>query len=276
MSKIKLIAILSLLLCFSPSIILADSNKIIFGFLPYFSASKLIELHSPLVEYIQKEIDQEISMISAPSFKEFKTRTKYGEYDLIYTAPHMARLAELESNYQWVYMSTHRGRPIFLARQNSNIITLNDLKNKKISLPPPSAINHHVALKAIKEYGLVNNKNVSIVVTPSHSSALLSLLNKQVAVAVMGNAPWNTYKKEYKGRVRVISTSADFPGFLVMANQKVPKTLVKKIREAALNFAKTKEGENYLAKTGLKGLAPIDKKTMDELDPYVTAIFGNN
>jgi hypothetical protein len=33
-------------------------------------------------------------------------------------------------------------------------------------------------------------------------------------------------------------------------------------------------GKNYLAKTGLKGLAPIDKKTMDELDPYVTAIFG--
>ena len=274
MFKIKLIPIFFFSLCFIPSILLANSNKITFGFLPYFSASKLIELHSPIVDYIQKEIGQEISMVSAPNFKEFQKRTKDGGYDLVYTAPHMARLAELESNYQWVYMSTHRGRPIFLARQNSEVSTLKDLKNKKISLPPIKAINHHVALKALKEFELFDNKNVIVVVTPSHSSALLSLLNEQVAVAVMGNAPWNTYKKEYQDRVKVISTSADFPGFIVMANPNLPKSIINKIKTAAINFTKTKAGKMYLQETGLKGLAPINKITMEELDPYVEAIFG--
>ncbi len=274
MHRFQISIFLTLIFVLSPTSAISDSNKITFGFLPYFSASKLIELHTPIVDHIQKKIGQEILMISAPNFKEFQKRTKDGKYDIIFTAPHMARLAELESNYQRVYMSTHRGRPIFLTKQNSGIVSIKDLENKKISLPPTRAINYHVALKALKEHGLVDKKNITVVETSSHSSALISLLNDQVSVAVMGNAPWNTYKKEYQSQVRVISTSADFPGFLVMANQNLPKTLVLEIQKIALNFTKTDEGKNYLNRTGLEGLAPIDEKIMNELDPYVQAIFG--
>ncbi len=85
-------------------------------------------------------------MISAPNFKAFLDRTRKGEYDLVFTAPHMARLAELETGYQRVAMSTHHGRPIFLARRDSDINKLKDLKGKKISLPPIKAINHHEEL----------------------------------------------------------------------------------------------------------------------------------
>lgn len=97
-------------------------------------------------------------MVSAPGFKAFRDRTRSGRYDLIYTAPHMARLAELESGYQRAFMPTHRGRPIFLAKQDAGIQTLKDLENRKISLPPPKAINHHVALKALEAQGLVKGR----------------------------------------------------------------------------------------------------------------------
>lgn len=90
----------------------------------------------------------------------------------------------------------------------------------------------------------------------------------------MGNAPWNSYKKEYRDRVKVLATSADFPGFLVMAHGRIPKNTVDKIRAAALKFAEAKAGKSYFKNTGLKGFAPITDDTMAELDPYVKAIFG--
>ncbi len=172
-------------------------DTIVFGILPYFSPAKLMELHKPIKERLSKDLNEKVSMVSAPNFKKFRERTREGGYDLVFTAPHMARLAELETGYQRVVMSTHRGRPIFLTKQDSQINTLEDLKGKKIALPPPRAINHHVALKALKEHGLEDGKSVTIVTTPSHSSALLSVLNDQVDVAVMGKSPWGAYKKEY-------------------------------------------------------------------------------
>ena len=245
-----------------------------FGIVPYFSAAKLMELHNPLKEHLADSLNETVSLISAPNFKKFRERTHERQYDLVFTAPHMARLAELEDGYQRVVMSTHRGRPIFLVKQDSTINTLEDLKGKKIALPPPKAINHHVALKGLKEHGLEAGKTVTIIVTPSHSSALLSVLNDQVAVAVMGKSPWGTYKKKYKDQVKVLATSYDFPGFIIMAHPSMSSTKVRKIKESLLSFAATEQGKAYLRKTALEGLSPIDDKTMIELDPYVQAIFG--
>jgi phosphonate transport system substrate-binding protein len=272
----RLIYFLAILIWFAFSTLPASASdpKLEFGFLPYFSPAKLMELHSPLKQYLEENLNSRIIIISAPNFKEFQFRTKEKRYDIIFTAPHMARLAEFESGYQRVVMSRHRGRPIFLIRQDSSISKLQNLTGKKISLPPPRAIIHHVAVKALKRSGLQIGKTVTIVVTPSHSSALLSLLNHQVSVAVMGNAPWRTYQKKYKNQVKVLDASADFPGFLIMAHPKMPLKMVNQIKNVFLDFSITNAGRKYLEATGLEDLVHINDETMAELDPYVEAIFG--
>ncbi len=272
--RIFYLSVLLIWLVFSSQITSAAGKRLELGILPYFSPAKLMEIHTPLKQYLEESLKRKVAIISAPNFKVFQERTREGKYNLVFTAPHMARLAELESGYRRVAMSNHRGRPIFLVRRDSDISILQDLSGKKISLPPPRAINHHVAVKALKKTGLEIGKTVTVIVTPSHSSALLSLLNQQVSVAVMGNAPWRTYQKKYQNQVRVLDTSADFPGFLIMAHPKMSLKMVNQIKKTILEFSKTGQGKAYLAATGLEGLALINDETMAELDPYVEAIFG--
>ncbi len=59
-----------------------------------------------------------------------------------------------------------------------------------------------------------------------------------------------------------------------MANPSMSSAKVKKIKESLLGFPATVQGKAYFGKTALEGFAPIEDKTMAELDPYVQAIFG--
>jgi len=256
-----------------PVCIVSASDQLIFGFLPYHSPAKLIGLHKPLIEFLNKDLKETVTMISAPNFKSFRERTRDGNYDLVFTAPHMARLAELEAGYKRVVMSTHMGRPMFLSLTTSGINNLSDLKGKTIALPPPRAINHHVAIETMAEHGLVVGKNVTILITPSHNSALVSLINHQAIAAVMGKSPWGNYANKYHDQIRVFAKGLEFPGFIVMAHARIVQPKVRKIQAAFLRFGKTPQGRDYLKETALEGFALIDDKSMIGLDPYVKAIF---
>ncbi len=276
MVRLRLFFLVSFLFILAPvsEVRTEENRRLNLGILPYFSATKLIEIHKPLVEHLRSNLGVEVSVVSAPNFKQFQERTRGGDYDLVFTAPHFARLADLESGYQRVVMSTHRGRPTFLVKKNGPIVSLKDLKGGKISLPPLKAINHHVALKALRNEGLKPGETVETIITPSHASALLAVLNGQVDVAVMGKSPWGTYEKEYSDRINVLAVSQDFPGFLVMAHPRLSNIRTKEISESLLGLNSTPEGRAYFKNSALEGFAPIDDETMAELDPYVKAIFG--
>ncbi len=128
MKHIKFYAVWAIILLFMlPVCNLSASDQLIFGFLPYHSPSKLIGLHKPLIKFLNEDLIETVTMISAPNFKAFRKRTRDGHYDLIFTAPHMARLAEIEVGYKRVVMSTHMGRPMFLTLTASGINNLLDL-----------------------------------------------------------------------------------------------------------------------------------------------------
>ncbi len=78
------------------------------GVFPYLSTVKLLKLHTPVINRLNSTLDENFTMVSAPSFGEFINRTKAGEYYLVITAPHMDRLAEMQSAYQRVVMTGNK------------------------------------------------------------------------------------------------------------------------------------------------------------------------
>ena len=95
-----------------------DNGKLTFGILPYLSPSKLMDLHKPMKDYLASEIAQGIEFVSAPDFKIFNERCKEYYYDIIFTAPHMARFLELNFGYQRIVMTLHNGHALFLTKKN--------------------------------------------------------------------------------------------------------------------------------------------------------------
>lgn len=240
-----------------------------FGFLPIFSPEALVKLHKPLKDHLETDLKLHVEMVSSPDFKLFNSRTKNLSYDLIFTAPHLARLAETEYKYQRIAATSHRGSANFLVRADSGIKSIKDLKGLSIALPPDSAIIHHMALRTLRERGIEAGKNIRVITTKSHNDPVLRLLSQMVNSAAIGKAPWARIKEETGDQVIVIGQSVSIPGFMILANPKLPIKRVQAIRKSFIKFGLTPVGKKYLEKSGYKKMVPISDQDMHDMDFYL-------
>jgi phosphonate transport system substrate-binding protein len=112
----------------------------VFGIFPYQSNTQLIALCSPLRDYLQRAGGQQMEIVSAPDFNSFRDRTRAGEYDIVYTAPHLGRLAEFESGFKRIAITLYRTQSVILVAKDSPLQKLADLRGKSLAIPPATAI----------------------------------------------------------------------------------------------------------------------------------------
>lgn len=260
--------ILLLVLLISPCAVLAQ-DPVRFGIFPYVSPGKLVQFHRPLKDYLERTLQRPVGLVSAPDFESFVQRTDAGEYDYILTAPHMGRLAEVRSGYQRIAHTLHVVQGIFLARADSGIHTLADLENKTVTMAARVSIIFQMAEYKLQQLGLKDGENLTIRETSTHNNAMYSPLRGESDASVTGILLWNKLGHTNKQQLRVIGTTPEIPGFMLMANAHVPAEEVARVRRAVLDFKNTQEGETYFRVTGLQGFTPIADETMESLDPYI-------
>lgn len=249
-----------------------EKKEISLGLFPYVTSTQLVQFHSPLKNYLSQTLGLKVNLVTAPDFDSFMERTQQGQYDIILTAPHLGRLAEKRDGYKRVAMTGHRVEGLFLAKKESEINSLNDLKNKKIMIAQRISVIYQMALQTLAEKGLTDGKNVTIIETKTHNNALYAPLRDEADVSVTGVLLWHTLGQEYKDKLKVIGSTNSVPGFVLLSHPRVPARTQKKLQQALFDFGKTPEGKLYFESNGLQEFLPIDEKTMRELDPY-TRIF---
>jgi phosphonate transport system substrate-binding protein len=251
-----------------PTTALANQPPYTFGIFPYVTTTQLIRFHKPLVEYFEASLQRPVILITAPDFTTFVNRTREGEYDFIMTAPHLGLLAE-KQGYKRVVMSLHTVQGIYVVRKDSKIMSLDDLQGKVVTMAAREAIIFQTAEHQMKQHGLIDGKNITIDVARTHNNAMFAPLRNEADVAVTGILLWRKLGQANKDQMRELARTPPSPGFLVMANPRIPDSVVDKLRYTLLDFKNTPQGENYFRVTGLKGFKPITDPTMEGLEPYI-------
>jgi phosphonate transport system substrate-binding protein len=250
----------------------AGKMELSLGLFPYVTPAQLIQFHIPLKNYLSKTLGMNINLVTAPDFESFMANTEKGDYDIIFTAPHMGRLAEKRDGYHRLAMTGHHVQGLFLAKKDSAINSLDDLKDKKIMVAQRISVIYQMVLQTLAKKGLVDGKNVTIIETKTHNNALYAPLRDEADASVTGILLWETLGQEYKDKLKVIGSTNSVPGFVLMAHPRVTAQIQKKLQQALFTYAKTAEGKTYFESTRLKAFLPIDSKTMKSLDPYTTVL----
>ena len=267
-------------LCISVSIssaAVADeaTNNLQFGIFPYVSPVQMVEFHNPLRTRLQNALGTDVTLVSAPNFKEFVKRTREGQYDIVLTAPHLGRLAEVQSGYQRVAQTQHEVQGIYLVREDSSLKNLSDLEGKTITMVGRAAIITQMVEHQLRQLGLEDGKNVTFRITRTHNNAMYAPLRGESEASVTGILLFNKIGEKDRQKVRIIGKTPTAPGFMLMVNKRISAAQREKITEAALNFAATPEGKKYMAVTGLKRFDPVDNAQMEALDPYIQYFLRN-
>ena len=246
-----------------------EKTELVLGVFPYVSPAQLVAFHTPLKDHLAKSLQRPVTLVTAPDFDSFVERTRQGQYDIILTAPHLGRLAETRDGYKRLAMTGHSVQGIFLTRKDSNIQKIEDLKGKSVMIAQRTSIIFQMAEELLKEKGLVPGKDVTIVETRTHNNAMHAPLRGEADASVTGTLLWQVLGQEHKDQMRVIGTTDEAPGFVMMANPRLPREDVDAIRSLLLDYHNVPGSESYFSTTGYKSFQPIEDKVMKRLDPYI-------
>jgi len=238
------------------------------GMFPYVAPAKLITHQKGLIKHLEKGLTRPINMVTAKNFKIFIQNAKKGQYDLLYSAPHLAYFLEKNLGYKRIAMTQHHIQGVFIVQKKSPYKKLTDLKGSKIAITSPLAILHQIAIAQLTKSGLTKGKDYSLNITKSHDNSIFSLFNGESDAAVTGIKIWKRLDSSYKNGLRLLVPSDKIPGFIIMAKPDLSTNIINKLRLQALSFNQTMAGKKYL----FTGITRIDDKTMQSLAKYSTII----
>ena len=246
----------------------ADTKPLQVGILPTLSPRVLLKSYEYLRHYLARELQQPLVLGTATDFRTFHSQVMAGEYDVVVTAAHLARLAQREKG--WLPIATYKtaNRAILLVSNTGMIESVDDLREKSIASADSLALVAIQAQQWLSEKGLKQNRDYQFIDARSFTSAVHAVLQRHAALAIVSPASYQQLPDTLKSATRIFQILPEIPAVIWMVP---PKSRIDPARLKALllNFTtELPEGREFFQITGYAGIRPVTEEQMQALDKY--------
>jgi phosphonate transport system substrate-binding protein len=248
--------------------------EIKFGILPRLSAVEMYVMFNPLARYLSQETGEKISIVIPKDFDSFKTAVKAGELDMGFCNSIVYVELRKEVQIEPLALSAEqkggtRFRGIILARKDSGIKTVQDLKGKRLVFVDRGSAGGYVfQMMLLKNAGMDIHKDfVLLPFAKKHDNVIMAVFNR---VADAGGIREDDLEK-MKGKVdlsqiRIIAYTEYFPNWPLFAAPSLNKDLTAKVKAALLKLKPKKpQTTTILGPAKLAGFAPVSDRDYDRL-----------
>lgn len=245
----------------------SSENFLTFGFLPVESPVALFKRFAPLRDYLSVQLQQKIRMETAKDFAEFVRRTEQRQYDIVFTAPHMALLALDSNKYEPAVTFAKPLKAVIVVRKNSPIQNLPGLEGKTIATPPPRAIVTLVGKHYLNKQHLAG---VRFQGRRTHNAAYSAVLGQEADAAILSNF---IAVKAIAGNLplKIVAQSDPFPGIGILVARDLPEATKRHIRRSLTGMNQLPHGKKILKTIAQPGYVNAKKQQFEVLRPYVDA-----
>lgn len=251
----------------------AEPQPLEIGIFPAFSTRAILSTYQPLRDYLADRLKRPVVLVTAPDYRTFIARTQRGEYRVVVTAPHFARLAQVEAGYVPLVRVKRELRGIIVVRRDSGIATVADLRGKTVGTPDNLAIITMLGEQLLRAQGMEPGKDVEVRHFASFNSAMLAVHGGKASAAVTAPTALTQMAPEVRDNLREIATTAAVPHVMYLAHPQVPPEEVRQLRELLVDFEKQQPGGvEFFRQTGFVGLEPPAPEQLRTLDPYVAML----
>lgn len=257
------------LMLFSVQSPAAEVKPLEIGIFPYASARIVLTSRQPVRLYLEKALERPVQLSTAPDYKSFVERTQRGDYDVVITAPHFARLAQTEAGYVPLVGYTRELRGLVVVARNSSLHDLGELRGKPVAIPDRIAIVSMMGLQLLRDRGLQPDIDVPLRPMLSHNNAVLSIQRGESAAAI---TEWTALKQmpdDLQNSVRILASTSRVPHVMYLGHPRLQQKYLEKIKSALLRFGDEPEGKAYLEAAGREAIRPIADADLRAMDPYV-------
>ena len=248
----------------------AINSEITIGVVPNVSARIINTNYQPMAEYFEKNLGRKVAITTGTNFPNFYQRALANEFQIMVTAPNLARVSQVDGNWEAVAVF-EPGIPGLLVglvgRQNN----LELLRGKKLAIANPQSLVALASISWLSSQGFVSGRDYEILRIANDDSLGISLKTGDAAFAVMSQGEFNTKDAELKKILSPINTFVKLPGFFIMVNTNVAGSEKQKMKSLILDFPKSEQAKQFFSLTGFTGLIPPSAEQLKFLDSFVAA-----
>ncbi len=252
------------------------------GRIPYNNSSQMVIQHEAFLKYLAEKIGvKAVRLQTAPDYSSILKKLVAGEIDIAWMASMSAVEArnnpEVEMLCKPVRYGTTSYRGIVLARQDSGIRTLRDLKNKKFAWVDKESASAYLFPKAMMlEANIDPDRDFAEVDTlGKHDNVVYNvLLGKYDAGACYDDARNTLKDKSKRDELIILATTQDISNEPLVCRKSLPQDLREKIKSALLSLNnKTPEGREILKDLAdVQGFVKVDPRDYDSIEKVLKAL----
>lgn len=250
----------------------ASQQPLSIGLFPNLSTRLLLETYQPLREFLEQQLKQPVMIYTSPDFNSFISRTQSGEYDIIVTAPHFARLAQTDAGYQPLFAYRNNITAAVVVRKDSQINDVSQLRGAKIAAPDRLAMVTLLGLKLLQERGLEAGRDYAFQWTTTHSNVALAVLRGDAAAGIIGIMPLKQLPENISRQLQLLTATPSAPSQMLLAHQRLSSDQLLQFKAAMLQFEQSEAGQKFFKSSGLAGLKPLGSNDLKPLDPYAREV----
>lgn len=251
------------LIVLSANQIYAADEQIRFGVYPHLPSRDLEKVYAPIAEEFSKVLNKPVSFESSSSFENFNDRLDQDTFDIVFVQPFdYVRIADAYG-YRPLAM---RGEPlytVFAVKEDSDINNVNDLKGKKLALPPSIAAVSRLAHIHIEKHGISPVGNITLIHRRSHMSCLQQVLINQADACATASPVLRFFENKMKVKFRKVGQTQSIPHTLFAVHPRVSEKEKEKLRDLILSWGNTKEGQDILRRGRLMPFHAVNDPEYD-------------
>ncbi|ARU30385.1 hypothetical protein CAP31_00955 [Sulfuriferula sp. AH1] len=251
-----------------PAAARAEPATLTLGLFPNLPAHKLIELYRPLADYLEQQLNCKVNLFSAKDFRAFYRATRKNQFDILVTAPHLAWLAMVESDYRPLATFTSPVTGVVIARRDADVRTAVDCRGRTVAMVDPLSIVSQLGLNYFKTLGLTPNVDYRLAIYNNHANAALAVMIEKADCAVVGNLPFQQMAGEVQSQLRVVAETAAVPSQFVMTNARLPPALCERVRSALLAFSRTPSGSVFIKTFHVGTIVAAEPSALEPIELY--------
>ncbi|MBS1199089.1 MAG: ABC-type phosphate/phosphonate transport system, periplasmic component [Proteobacteria bacterium] len=238
------------------------------GIMPFNSTLALLKTHQPLKRHLEAELGRPVVIYTSADYFTFVNELLDGHFDLAIAGPHFGTMASERGS---VVLFRYKAdlQPVFVVRDSSGIVNLDDLRGKRIGLSSPLSISSIGGVKWLQDSGLRLGQDYHLVERTTHGAAVAAVSVGELDAALTTHTPLKQIPEDVRAKIRVLPLDIHIPHLMTVANTQLGPKLTERIRLALRNFETTPEGREFFRETGYLGYVVVTPADIKSLKPFV-------
>lgn len=228
-----------------------NANQYNFSVVPQQSASKTLQIWSPVIDYIVEQTGYHLNLKIYKSIPDFEKALGKGQADLSYMNPYHYTIFHQQHGYQpLVKAKDKRIKGIIVVKKNGPVQQPSQLSGAKLAFPSAGAFGASLLTQAwLKQQGV----HFTPVYVRSHDSGYLNVSQGRFPACGGVLRTLNNMQPEVRDQLQILHTTEGYTPHAIAAHPRVPAAVIQAIQISLLNMDQNDTGRGLLQQLKING-----------------------